>query len=57
MEKTVGDFFMLFRPLGMKERELVSHVKEYVDIAQFRDLITLLKQKKISASLMYLPIS
>ncbi|MBI5002545.1 ATP-binding protein [Candidatus Woesearchaeota archaeon] len=57
MEKTVGDFFMLFRPLGMKERELVSHVKDYVDAAQLRDLISLLKQKKISASLMYLPIS
>ncbi len=48
---------MLFRPLGMKERELVSHVKDYVDAGQLRDLTTLLKQKKISASLMYLPIS
>ncbi len=57
MEKTVGDFFLLFRPLGIKEREILRKVKEYLEPENIKDCSLLLKQKKISASLMYLPLS
>ncbi len=57
MDKTITDFFLLLRPIGFKEREMLRALQEYIDIDQLRDLRTLLKQKKISASLLYLPIS
>ena len=57
MEKTVGDFFLLFRPLSGKDRELLNKAKAYLDDENVKDLALLLKQKKVSASTMYLPIS
>jgi replicative DNA helicase Mcm len=57
MEKTVGDFFMLFRPLGMKDRSVLKEAKSYLDTEQIKDLAYLLKQKKVKAALTYLPIS
>lgn len=53
----MGDFFLLFKPLNSKEREILKNAKEYLDEENIKDLTSLLKQKKLSASLMYLPIS
>ncbi|PIN79724.1 hypothetical protein COV16_02680 [Candidatus Woesearchaeota archaeon CG10_big_fil_rev_8_21_14_0_10_34_8] len=57
MEKTVGDFFMLFRPLGSKDRSILKQAKEYLDPENIKDLAFLLKQKKINARIKYLSIS
>jgi replicative DNA helicase Mcm len=57
MEKTVGDFFMLFRPLGMKDRAVLKQAVGYLDKENIKDLAYLLKQKKIEARMHYLPIS
>jgi len=57
MEKGIHDFFLQMRPLGVQERDLLTTAKAYVGPENLKDITLLLKQKKISASLMYLPIS
>ncbi|MFA6887922.1 MAG: ATP-binding protein [Candidatus Woesearchaeota archaeon] len=57
MEKRISDFFLQMRPLGTQERDLLITAKVYMEPENVKDVTLLLKQKKISASLMYLPIS
>jgi len=57
MEKTVGDFFMLFRPLGMNDRKLLKKVEEVLGKDQLSDIASLLRQKKIAGKQEYLHIS
>ncbi len=57
MEKTVGEVFLLFRLLGFKERDVLQHIQELLSEEQYRDTILLLKQKKMTAQLISLPLS
>ncbi len=57
MEKGIRDFFLQMRPLGSQERDILARAKAYLKAEHLKDITLLLKQKKISASLMYLPIS
>jgi replicative DNA helicase Mcm len=57
MEKTIGDLFMLFRPLGGSDKAALKEAKNYLDNENVKDLATLVKQKKVIAKLTYLPIS
>lgn len=51
MEKTVKDFFLQFKPLGAKEKEMLQHAKEYFKEENIKELSQLLKQKKMTCSL------
>ncbi len=57
MEKNVGDLFLLFRPLGIEDRRLLKNAATYLDRDHITDISQLLKQKKISGEITYLPIS
>ena len=57
MEKTIGDFFLLFRMLNSKERESLRIAGNYLDKEHIKDLANLLKQKKISVCELHLPLS
>ena len=56
MEKTITDLFHHLRPLNLKERDILNIVQEYVEPEQLGDITLLLKQKKISASALPLPL-
>ncbi len=57
MEKTIADFLLLFRFLGIKERQVLKTASLYLEKENLSDLAYLFKQRKISAKEMYLPIS